>query len=35
MEFSLYGRERDTLVETVANFKYLGQPLDQSYDDWT
>ena len=33
-EFSLYGREGNDLVEGVANFKYLGQPLDQMDDDW-
>ena len=35
MEFILYGREGDVLVEVVVNFKYLGRPLDQKNDDWT
>ena len=34
MEYSLYGREGDALVEGVANFKYLGRNLDQTDDDW-
>ena len=33
MEFILYGREGDALVEGVSNFKYLGRPLDQTDDD--
>ena len=33
MEFRLYGREGDALVEVVANFKYLVRPLDQTDDD--
>ena len=34
MGFSLNGRERDVLVDGVAKFKYLGQTLEQTYDDW-
>ena len=34
MEFRLYGREGDALVEGMENFKYLGRPLDQTYDGW-
>ena len=34
LEFSLYGREGDALVEIVAQFKYMGIPLYQSDDDW-
>ena len=34
MEFSLYGEEGCKLVEGVANFQYLGIPLDQMNDDW-
>ena len=34
MELSLYGREGYSLMEGVANFKYLGRPLDQMDDDW-
>ena len=34
MEFILYGREVDALVEGVAKFKYLGRPLDKMYHDW-
>ena len=33
MEFSLYGREGDKMVEGVTTFKYLGHPLDQTDDD--
>ena len=29
MEFSLYGREGDALMEGAAKFKYLSQTLDQ------
>ena len=32
MDFSLYGRDGDTMVEEVANFEYLGRPLDQMGD---
>ena len=32
MDFSVYGREEDELVEGVINFKYLGRPLKQ-YDN--
>ena len=35
MEFSLYGRELDELVERVSQFKYLVIPLDQSNNYWT
>ena len=35
VEFSLYGRKGGKLVEEVANFKYLWQPMDQMDDDWT
>ena len=34
MEFSLYGREGETLVEGVEKFKYMGRPLEQTEDDW-
>ena len=34
MEFSLYVREGSALVEGVTTFKYLGQPLDQTDDNW-
>ena len=34
MESRLYGKEGGALVEGVANFKYLGRPLDQTDDDW-
>ena len=34
MEFSLYGEEGGNMVEGVANFKYMGQTLDQTNDDW-
>ena len=34
MEFILYGREGDALAEGVANFKYLGRPLDQMENYW-
>ena len=34
MEFILYRREVDALVEGVSNFKFMGQPLDQTNDDW-
>ena len=33
MELILYDIEWDTLVELVANFKYLGRPLDQTDND--
>ena len=33
MEFSLYGREGVAIVEGVGQFKYLGRPLYQTYDD--
>ena len=33
MEFRLYGKEGDALMEEVANFNYLGRPLDQMYDE--
>ena len=32
MEFSLYGREGDTLVKEVAAFKDLGRTLHQKDD---
>ena len=34
MEFSLYGKYGGNLMERVATFKYLGIPVDQTYDDW-
>ena len=34
MEFSVYRREGGALVERVANFKYLGRPLDQMDYNW-
>ena len=34
MEFSLYDREGGSLVELVAQFKYLGLNLDQSDNKW-
>ena len=34
MEFSLKGYEGDDRVENVTTFRYLGRPLDQTYDDW-
>ena len=33
IEFRLYRREGGALVEAVAQFKYLGRPLYQMYDD--
>ena len=35
MEYSLYRREGDTLVEGVTQFKYLGHPLDQMDENWS
>ena len=35
MELSLYRREGDGLVEGLTTFKYLGRPLDQTYNDWS
>ena len=34
MEFSLYVREGDALVEGVTQLKYLGRTLYQTYYDW-
>ena len=34
MEFLLCDREEGVLLEGVAQFKCLGQPLDKNYDDW-
>ena len=34
MEFSLYVREGGALVEGVAQFKYLGRPLNQTDENW-
>ena len=34
MEFRFHSREGDAIVEGVAKFKYLGQTLDQTDDDW-
>ena len=34
IKFILYGREEYALVGVVAQFKYLGHPLDQMYDNW-
>ena len=35
MEFSMYVREGDTLLEVVDQFKYLGRTLDQYDKKWT
>ena len=35
MEFRLDGEEEYERVENVPTFRYLGQPLDQTDDDWT
>ena len=35
MEFNLDGEEGDERVENVTTFRYLGQPLEQTDDDWT
>ena len=34
MEFSLYRRKGDVLMEDVEQFKYLGHPLNQTDDNW-
>ena len=34
MEFNLDGEEGDEIVKNVPTFRYLGQPLDQTDDDW-
>ena len=34
MEFNLDGEEGDERVENVPTFRYLGQPTDQTDDDW-
>ena len=34
MEFSFYRIEGGAQLEVVANFKYLGQPLYQTDDDY-
>ena len=34
MEFIMSGEEGGDMVEGVANFKYLGQTLDQTEDYW-
>ena len=34
MEFNLYGGEGDERVENIPTFQYMGQPLDQTDDDW-
>ena len=34
MEFSLYREEEGDMVEGVENFKYLGQTINQTDDDW-
>ena len=34
MYFVLYEREGDAMVKGVDQFKYLGQTLDQSNDNW-
>ena len=34
VQFSLYREEGGAMVEGVENFKYLGQNLDQTDDDW-
>ena len=34
MEFILYGMEGGVLVEGVAQFEYMGLPLDQTDDNW-
>ena len=33
MDFSLYGEKGGEIVEGVATFKYLGQTLDQNYNN--
>ena len=33
MEFRMYGGEGDAMVEGVETFKYLGRPLDQTYNN--
>ena len=35
MEFSLYREDGDDMMEGVATFKYIGETLDQTDDDWT
>ena len=35
IRFSLYGEEGYGLVDGVANFKYLGRPLDQTDYAWS
>ena len=34
IDFNLDGEEGDKRVENVLTFRYLGQPLDQTDDDW-
>ena len=34
MEFILYGKEIDALVEVVAQFKCLGRTMEKSDDDF-
>ena len=34
MEFNLDGYEGDNIVENVPTCRYLGRPLDQTYDNW-
>ena len=34
MDFNLDGEEGDERVDNVPTFRYLGQPLDQTDDDW-
>ena len=35
IEFGFYIMEEDALVDGVEQFKYLGRPLDQTYDNWS
>ena len=35
IEFGLDGEKGDERVENVQTFRYLGRPLDQTYDYWT
>ena len=35
MELNLYGGEGYERMENVPTFRYLGRPLDQTYDDLT
>ena len=35
VEFILYGRWRESLMDRVEELKYLGPQLDQKDDNWT